>query len=78
MAVGNEGEKVKMSRVAFLRTFNAMCTSVQGFSTKQRSLDDSWMVFSSDAYPMSKFDMTSPSSGDLINEQSLNLCLKDC
>ena len=41
-----------------------------------------WMthkfVFSSDAYPMSKFNMTSPSSDDLINEQPLNLCLKDC
>ena len=69
MAVGNEGEKVKMSRVAFLRTFNAMCTSVQGFATKQRSLFLVQMLI--------LCPMTSPSSVDLINEQPLNPFLID-
>ena len=55
--------------------FYAMCKDLRQNSVR-------WMthkfVVSSDAYPMSKFDMTSPSSGDLINEQPLNLCLIDC
>ena len=75
VAVRNQVKKVKMSRVALIRTFNAMCKDLRQNSVR-------WMthefVVSSDAYPMSKFDMTSPSSGDLINEQPLNLCLIDC
>ena len=75
VAVRNQVKKVKMSRVALIRTFNAMCKDLRQNSVR-------WMthefVVSSDAYLMSKFNMTSPLSGDLINEHPLNLCLIDC
>ena len=62
--------------------FYALLTPCVQVCKDSRQNSVRWMthefVVSSDAYPMSKFNMTSPLSGDLINEQPLNLCLIDC
>ena len=61
--------------------FYALLTPCVQVCKDSRQNSVRWMthkfVFSSDAYPMSKFDMTPPSSVDLINEQPLNPFLID-